>query len=192
MLSLQTFPSQQDMEHYASEAPAYMHPNDQPLAVVMEGFLSAEECGEIVDRCLEVPSYQFGHCNATTREIGHIPELTKVCDMALRINEAFWDYDLDTHPVSWMQSYESGQDYDIHADGRPGQMRKLTAVVMLSPTQAYVGGTLELFWPPVSYKVPNLQGTIVCFQPWVFHRVHSVVNGLRRTINMGFWGPNFR
>lgn len=190
---IQTFPNAELIEEYANLVPAYMRPNLNPYAVVLEGILTDEECNRILDRGMRLEPYNFSTCGAITREFdpGHF-SLAQIENVALGMNNLYWNYDLDERPVSWMQTYETGTDYKIHTDTAPGQTRKLTAIALLSDPTEYDGGKLVIHAEPFSFAVPRTRGTIVVFQPWLLHEVTNVSDGIRQTINMGFWGPPFK
>lgn len=192
-MRLFTFPSEEQLHSIAAATPAYMHPNTIPAAVIFEGALTVEECQTIRDRGMTFPGYHHPGCNAFTRELGHIPELEVAERIASTMNDAYWHYDLDPEPYTWMQTYLIGGDYQKHLDIDHGRMRKLTAVVFLTDENEYEGGDLEIFYHPVqSVRIPRTQGTIVCFQPWLLHQVHPIRRGIRQSLNMSFWGPDFR
>lgn len=193
MKSHWTFPGESGLDRAASNVPDFMRPSLVPHAAVLESFLSDEECDEILKIIPFVPGYTVRDCGAVTREIPFDPALDPIERAARILNDWYFKFDLDPGQHSWLQTYETGGEYQRHADGSPGQTRKLTAVAMLSHPLEYVGGTLELFsHPPQSILVPRLRGTIVVFQHWMEHEVRPVTAGVRQTINMGFWGPPFR
>jgi hypothetical protein len=193
IMKLFTYPPQDALEKIAAATPEYMHPNTLPYAVVLEGFLSVGVCRLILDACEKVEAFKYAGCGAMTREIGHIPELTGVRDMTHRINKAFWDYELDEESYTWMQTYHDGGKYQLHVDTDPGRMRKLTSVTMLSNPLNYDGGELVLYANPKdSTRLLLSQGSVVIFLPWIHHEVAPVTRGIRQSLNMSFWGPNFR
>lgn len=192
-MDIHTFPSQNELAQRASATPNYMAPSKLPYAVILKDALSPDECEVIKDEFMAIEPYSVPHCNAVTREkIGTAKSLARVYKFTSIVNEEFWGYDLFDETVSWLQTYERGNDYQRHMDGSPGQMRKLTAVIMLTDPNSYSGGNLELEVPPVVHPVSTKQGTIVFFLPWVIHKVTSVQSGTRQTINLGLWGPPFR
>lgn len=192
MVQVVTFPTQEVLQQIADNAEPYKRPNTVPIAAVSEGFIHADDCRAIAEACEKFKSYQHRDCGAVTREIGHIPELDFIKWYGHQLNNMFWQYDLDPETTTWMQTYETGGDYQLHADGIAGHMRKLTIVLLLSDGNDYEGGDLEIFWHPLTKVVPRSQGTIVAFQPWILHKVHPVISGKRQSLNMSFWGPNFR
>lgn len=192
MLNLTTFPTYADLQQYADSVPDYMRPNHIPVAAIMEGFLSSVECAEIKEQLEVFEPYKSKKCGAMTRECGHVPVLDSIKHLALTANEMFWNYDLDVPTMSWMQTYSEGEDYLLHMDGAASTMRKLTAVAFLTDGKEYDDGDLEIYYHPESKLIPRTQGTVVIFQPWILHRVFPVTRGIRQSVNMGFWGPNFR
>lgn len=192
MSALLTFPSQHRLEQSMLDLPGYMRPNVVPYAVSLEGALSHEECDVIVETLSPIEPYSVRDCGAVTREIVAAPVLDPIETVARNINDFYFGYDLDAGQHSWLQTYEKGDKYKRHMDGTPGQMRKLTAVAILSSPLVYEGGRLAMHVSPHSFIVPKTRGTIVVFQHWVEHDVSPVTDGIRQTINMGFWGPPFK
>lgn len=191
-MNIFSIPSAEDMQHYQKAARPYMRPNTMPYALVLEGALAPEECDRILVASRDFKTYRHPGCEARTRELGHIPELEGMRRLVELANTATFEYELDAVPVSWLQTYWGGDSYPLHLDSQPGTMRKLTAVAILSHPENYVGGELELHWPPAVDVVSKTQGTIVVFHPMITHRVTPLEHGVRHSVNMGFYGPNFR
>lgn len=192
MVSIATFPAEHVIDRAKSRTPDYMHPTSVPCAVISEGFIPGDKCDEIMARLMLIEAYTVPKCGAITREIGHIPELDEIRDFALLLNDVYWGYDLDARTNTWLQTYYERGRYQLHMDAVPGQMRKLTAVTFLTDPDMYGGGDLEIFFHPMSQKIPRTRGTVVVFQPWILHEVHPITTGVRQSLNMGFWGPNFK
>lgn len=191
-MKLETYPSREELEARASAVPEFMRPNEIPYAAVLEGYLSKRQCEMISDKLGQIEPYEFPVCGAETRECEWDPTLDPIEEATRYLNWIYWSFDLDPGQYSWLQTYESGGAYRRHQDGAPGQMRKLTAVALLSEADAYQGGDLILHYPPRAHVIPRTQGTIVVFPGWLEHEVLKVKTGLRQTVNMGFWGPPFR
>lgn len=189
-----SFPSEEMLETAFARTPKYMYPNKIPQAVVFEGILSDDLCDEMIADVLQEEPYKFDHCGAETREVlAPFPSsLDALLMLTLRTNIENWNYIVDPGGVAWMQTYEVDGDYQLHTDSFPGQMRKLTAVAMLSDPHDYVGGELQIQAYPLTYHIPRTRGTVVVFLPWLPHEVTKVHSGVRRTINLGLWGPPFR
>lgn len=195
MFNFVTIPSRQRIAEAATRNHGYMYPNTLPWGISLEGFLSKRQCETIVETYKDEPVYNSHGCNAHTRECPRPLHgaLAPAIQTTRVINQMNWQFDLDHAAVgAWMQTYGVGNDYDLHCDAAPGQMRKLTAVVFLTDPAEYAGGSLKLRIEPRNYLISKKQGTIVIFPSWVTHRVDPVTEGVRQTINLGFWGPNFR
>lgn len=194
MQAITTIPSGQTLREAEANVPSYMRPNRVPSAVVAEGLLSVQECLDISERYNQEEPYVFGGCHAITRECPRPlePVLHKLVEYAQVVNETYFGFDLDDEPAAWMQTYTEGDSYSMHTDGAPGQMRKLTAVLLLTDADEYSGGALWMRVEPREYYIPKHQGTIVVFPAWLPHYVEPVTKGTRQTINLGFWGPSFR
>lgn len=187
-----TLPSQSVLEAESYRTPAAMRPSQVPHAVVVPGYFTTAECKMMVEATSQFQPYKHGGCNAYTREVGHISELDALRDLTANINKICFDYDLDAEPISWLQTYVELGDYPKHVDGAPGQTRKLTAVLLLSHEDSYDGGDLLLQIEPYAWVIQKVQGTVVIFPPWIRHEVTQVKWGTRKTINMGFYGPQFK
>lgn len=169
-------------------------PSVMPHAYVAEGYLDDSTCDDIITVGMSVEAHSFPHCGADTRDF---PEddrgvLDEIRECALMVNEAWFGFDLNGHTESWLQTYQSGGDYQMHTDASVGMSRKLTAVALLSPETAYDGGVLRVLPIPHFFEIPRTRGTVVVFPSWLLHEVNPVTSGVRQTINMGFWGPEFR
>lgn len=195
MFDLHTWPDPGIVHMKARTAKPYMRPHELPFAAIGQGFLDAEQCAKISGYCSQIKPHKFKGCGGTTREVPWPLDsevFQPVVEFAFGMNKFYWNYDLDNEPAAFHQTYEAGDDYDLHMDGNIGQMRKLTAVVMLSDPEDYHGGLLQIHHHPAIYAPPISRGTIVVFLHWMLHAVTPVVSGKRETLNMGFWGPNFR
>lgn len=190
-MGLYTFPTEEDLAQRAAYTPQFMRPSVTPYAAAFEGFLNDAECDAILESLGQLEPYAVLGCGAITRECLADPTLNSIETAARAMNRLFWQYELDPGQHSWLQTYEAGGKYKLHADGSPGQTRKMTAVAMLSKPEDYRGGALRLHVNPKSHQVPRTRGTVVVFQPWIEHEVLPVFAGTRQTINMGFWGPPF-
>lgn len=191
-MSVVTFPSGEKLEEMAAKVPDFMRPSNLPLAAYYEGYLSRGQCEEMSESLGQLEPYRHQDCGAVTRECHGDPSLEPLESVARGLNSIFWGFDLDENPVSWLQTYEVGGQYQRHMDGAPGQIRKYTAVALLTDPDEYQGGILRMCFHPVLFPVPRTQGTVVVFPSWLEHEVLSVTRGRRQTINMGFWGPPFK
>lgn len=191
---LYTYPGAGQLEAYERNTPDYMHPNKIPQAAIATAFLTDIQCDYIQEALHPIEPYIRQGCNAETREVPRpLPHvLSPLVIFARQVNDIFWKHKLDPEPGAWMQTYKEGGSYQLHTDASPGQIRKLTAVAMLTDPAHYKGGDLELIDVRLPVPVPRARGTVVVFPPWTLHQVKSIESGTRRTINLGFWGPPFR
>lgn len=191
---LYTYPGTRHLEAYERNTPEYMHPNKIPQAAIATGYLTDIQCEAISSELQEIEHYVRSGCGAETREVPRpLPTvLDPMVIFARQVNDIFWKHKIDNEPGAWMQTYQTGGNYQLHTDASPGQVRKLTAVAMLTEPARYAGGDLELIDVQVPVPIPRARGTIVVFPPWMPHRVTPIESGVRQTINMGFWGPPFR
>jgi PKHD-type hydroxylase len=79
-----------------------------------------------------------------------------------------------------------------YTQGAIGFSRKLTSVILLTDPSEYEGGALSLLIYPELIDIPKTRGTMVVFPSWLLHQVSPVENGIRQTLNVGFYGPPFR
>ena len=195
MLGITTIPTDVQLAKISEMTPDYMKPNKQPYAVVFEAALSPTECERILADTEVVETYGFHGCNAHTRECVRplSYSLAAIRQMLRFANDYFFQFDIDENdPAAWLQSYGSGQDYRTHADGAPGQSRKLTAVAMLSDPASYEGGDLVFNVSQAKVTAPRTRGTVIVFPAFVTHQVTPIDSGYRQTINLGVWGPPFK
>lgn len=191
---LYTYPPLSVLTKAEQATPEYMHPNTIPQAAIATAYLTNLQCDYIQEALYPIEAYVRRGCNAETREAPRpLPiVLDPIVIFARQVNDLFWNHKIDSEPGAWMQTYEEGGKYQLHVDSSPGQMRKLTAVAMLTDPSNYVGGDLELIDVKIPIPIPRARGTIVVFPPWTLHRVTPIESGVRQTINLGFWGPPFR
>lgn len=189
-----SLPSTKVIEDYSKGAESYTVPNRRAEALVFEGAFADWECDELLESFRSVDYYAFSGCGARTKE-APMPLSDPLDDVASFVKEAnkeHWGFDLTDEHAAWLQTYLEGDSYRMHVDACPGQSRKMTAVMLLSKSDAYLGGELTLFPFGQEATIPKTRGTVVVFPSWVFHLVKPVTEGLRQSINFGFWGPPFR
>lgn len=193
-----TLPSREAMQQIQVLLPESNHPGFNPHALVYPAALSTADCAHIVHAALEQESYQASRCGAISRElpINHkvFGPVADIVEHATSINDGLKaEHDGQYH--GWMQSYSAGSDgYVRHMDSNPGSFRKVSAVVLLSPGDAYEGGDLVIEAVPgvAAYNIPRARGTVVVFNPFLIHYVTPVTDGLRRTLNVGLYGRPWR
>lgn len=193
MSFLKLIPEAEFLRKMEEVTPEAMGPNALPYAVVLEGYLehlceSIELAGE------QLEPYSLPSCKSSnTREFEpNAQVLSGLASLGRYVNDLYWQFDLYPTTIGWMQTYKVGASYDRHVDAAPGQSRKMTAVLQLSDPENYEGGDLLVYWPPNSYRIPQTRGTVVFFPSWLHHEVLPVLSGIRKSINLGFWGPPFK
>ena len=178
----------------AEKVPAYMSPSILPQAVICKEFLDPLVCQKIKEYFNTTDEYSFHGCDALTKEA--FPPLgeafKEILEITRRVNDLWWEFALYEETAAWFQTYFAGNKYQLHKDSSIGQNRKLTAVVLLSNPSEYEGGTLRLVPYPDAYEVPKEQGTVCIFPSWIHHEVLPITSGKRQTLNVGFWGPQFK
>jgi len=188
-----TVPSPEYIAQLKAASPSYMNPISCPHAVVYEGALTDKECDDILKNSLYLQPYEYHGCNAITREVSRpLADCYKpLLEIGEQANTEYWSFDI-TDTAAWIQTYIKGCDYLLHVDGEIGQQRKLTAVALISKEDSYAGGALELVVHPNVHEVPRTRGTVCVFPSWIYHRVTTVERGSRCSVNLGFWGPQFK
>ena len=154
------------------------------------------------------------------------PEVRKtlvhfIKDKDNKINELVWgflreankiqfNYDLTYFQPIQFAEYKDGGFYDWHQDDdgkaveSPDELRKLTAVLVLSHPDTFKGGELQFFngdrpmedlGKITGEQVANdikAQGSVICFDSRDYHRVTPVVEGTRYSLACWCVGPNFK
>ena len=197
MGKIYTLPDKERIEGAAGHVPMYMRPCLEPTIVVWEEALTKEECEEIVELGSKIFPHSVHRCNAETREIPFVALngldiFKKILNWTRATNGMYWNYKIDDNAMAWMQTYYGNSDgaYSLHRDAAVGQRRKLTTVVILSDPNEYLGGELIFKATPgeEEYKPKQLRGTLVTFPFWLLHEVTPLRMGIRRSLNVGFWG----
>lgn len=104
-------------------------------------------------------------------------------------------WDLDLSIVSdrvQIARYEDSEHYSFHNDilrFENGLERKMTAIMQLSAPEDYEGGELEVMNEVVDHK---MQGSIIVFPSFQFHRVKPVTKGVRYSAVCWISGPKFK
>lgn len=189
-----TLPPESQLRQALATMPEWMHPTPNPFGVVLEGCLTPEQCAAMVDAVADDDAYTVQRCGAQTRQ--YDPDdgaLGPLIQAAVTVNQHWWQYEVE-HAAAWLQTYTTGGKYAAHMDAAPGMSRKVSAVAMVSDPAGYEGGDLTIRAIPkvAEYRIPRKLGTVVVFQPWLIHDVSTVTSGLRRTVNLGLWGPALR
>ena len=119
----------------------------------------------------------------------------KMYTMVKIVNEKSFQFHIDKPEgeLKYIQ-YDTGDNYTWHIDMNPtdGQQRKLTGIIMLNDD--YLGGDLQFGMKDKDEKwisVPKKKGTITIFPSFLSHRVSSVSEGTRYSIQEFYVGNSF-
>ena len=113
-----------------------------------------------------------------------------------------WNFQIDCYEKIQYTSYDKGHYYNWHCDSWPtpygpeegslsGKIRKLSAIVLLSDEKDFKGGELEFDYrnkdKENKEKVKNFKGkgTVIVFPSFLWHKVHKLTKGNRKTLV--FW-----
>lgn len=187
-----TIPSEDDIRIMHAQRHPYMREDFSPYVAVYERYFSKGYCFSILDIAAGLPAYRHEGCGAVTVEIIEMAGLAEVQAILRQANNQYFQYDIDGPMVAWLQTYQVGNKYPNHWDHRPGQSRKLTALVILSDERQYTLGSLNFNFPGKHVQLRPPQGTVLVYPSWVPHEVALVGSGFRQTLNLGAWGPPFR
>ena len=116
---------------------------------------------------------------------------------------ANWNFNLDWTEKIQFGCYRKNSHYDWHCDSttvnKENRYRKVSTIVMLSNPSDYEGGQLKFQFrnnvdPTIEDTLVdgNLQGNIIVFPSYVWHKVEPVTKGVRYSLVMWTWGPPFK
>ncbi|MCO7199500.1 2OG-Fe(II) oxygenase [Pseudoalteromonas sp. OANN1] len=181
----------------------------QPDYFVQEGFLSKQECEQIVaeskNLSKEHSQLSWGNNGSLARDtdLFWLPPndrtyivFSKIAEYVAAVNDRIFNYELFGYlkPMQ-LGRYGVDQGYDWHQDlGRlAASKRKLSVCIQLSDETDYSGGELEFFRNEHhSAQCPKTQGTIAVFPSWMLHRVKKVSEGERWSLVSWIEGPPFK
>jgi PKHD-type hydroxylase len=106
-----------------------------------------------------------------------------------KVNYQHFMYDISHYDSFQYTIYgEEGHHYGWHQDTHIEYLtfeRKISATIMLSDPNDYLGGELEIIQdgsPDRSLKLKPEKGDIVFFASWMPHRVLPIVSGVRKSL----------
>ena len=112
-------------------------------------------------------------------------------------NAEFHGFHIDSISDIQYGEYGAGGHYNWHTDinwSSPLSFdRKITAIIILSDTSEYKGGSLDFMDTHVQGVVGTdlERGMVITFPSYIYHKVHKVTEGLRRTVVIWASGPKF-
>ena len=123
-----------------------------------------------------------------------------LCDYVLKANEIQYHYNITKFTPCQFARYNVGDFYDYHQDSGHSEIdyeketRKISMTVQLSDPDSYEGGEFyfyngfrKAFSPPIQE-----QGSIICFDSRMWHRVAPVTKGVRYSLVSWILGPRFQ
>ena len=96
--------------------------------------------------------------------------------------------------------YDVGDFYDYHQDSGHSEIdyeketRKISMTVQLSDPDSYEGGEFYFYNGNKEEEEPSIQeqGSIICFDSRMWHRVAPVTKGVRYSLVSWILGPRFQ
>lgn len=112
-------------------------------------------------------------------------------------NRKYWEYDLNLLESIQISVYQENGHYQWHSDygtSKDGDFtRKLSASLIVSSPDEYVGGDLEFIDYHNNLVVaPKQKGTIIVFDSRLPHRVTPVTSGRRVSLVTWMYGPKLK
>lgn len=178
-----------------------------------QGFLSPEECDQLIADHKDVESRQGGivtgeneetdsKVEKSVRNVGIKTVSYESCPWIYdKLNQLVWDanqffrYDL-TGFMEQMQLLHYGEDingghYDLHQDHGPGPLstRKLSVIVQLTDPSEYEGCELDVVCSGIG---PKGKGDVVVFPSYTPHSVSALTKGNRNALVVWVNGPPYR
>jgi PKHD-type hydroxylase len=176
----------------------------------VDKFLTAEECQQIKDLAdnLNIVSGTIGNSGETNEDyrnstIRWLDAKEKECkcshqkltDAINRVNQQFWNFDLDyIETLQYSEYHAPSGKYEGHMDITFGGLhnRKLSFSVQLDDSETYKGGDLQLLDGREFFDTKREQGTLIVFPSFLVHRVTLTKEGTRRSLVGWVCGPNFK
>ena len=176
--------------------------------VYAEGFLSPEECAEVIklglDANLQAANIFESGVNKTARnnEISWLNPnentewlYQKLSSAISHMNQQFFDFDISglIEGIQFTKYSAPGDKYIKHVDTIfGGKVRKLSVSVQLSNPQDYDGSELLLYLGEDPEQMPVEQGALVMFPSYTIHEVKPVTRGTRYSLVTWVTGKQFK
>ena len=165
--------------------------------------LTSEECNTIIDYCSSrcKPSDIIDDNNNFQQDISIrntvntflrradydvLPMIYKVIEHVITTSHEFFKFPIGMIEDIQYAEYSKGMYYDEHIDSgfTLDCDRDISASVILSPRNEYVGGNLGFHNWDSFLDVDEQQGTVVVFPSMLIHRVKKVEEGRRSSLSL--------
>ena len=121
-------------------------------------------------------------------------------DYVLKANKIMYHYNVTKFTPCQFARYDVGDFYDYHQDSGhqiaeyEKETRKISMTVQLSDPDAYEGGEFYFYNGNKEEMEPPIQkqGSILCFDSRMWHRVAPVTKGVRYSLVSWILGPRFQ
>ena len=123
-----------------------------------------------------------------------------LCDYVLKANEIQYHYNITKFTPCQFARYNVGDFYNYHQDSGHSEIdyeketRKISMTVQLSDPDSYEGGEFYFYNGNKEEEEPSIQkqGSIICFDSRMWHRVAPVTKGVRYSLVSWILGPSFK
>ena len=180
----------------------------QPF-IILEKFLSKEECDEIIKygkkqilKEATVSVHNKIKKNVRDSKISWIyPNkdteyvFRRLTDAVLEVNQNVFNFDISgfVEGLQFTNYKAPGGNYTKHIDsGYKMNIRKISISVQLTDPKKYEGGDFLLMYDSDDKIMPKDQGTLIMFPSYTLHQVSPVTKGERNSLVTWVTGKNFR
>ena len=185
--------------------------------IVQPNFFSKEECIKILHLTKEFnPAYSSqGHNVSLNTEFKNSKTqclyygidnkfiYDKITDQIKKVNDIYWNFDLQTIETMQISEYVSNCFIKPHIDiGGVSNNRKITVIVQLSDESDYEGGDVKIYdgykgvvFPDNGLNPESLSkkiGSIILFPSYLLHEVYKVTKGIRYSLTVCAIGEPFK
>jgi len=116
-----------------------------------------------------------------------LPMINKIIDHVVEVSNEFFRFPIGFVEDIQYADYEKGMYYKEHIDSGSTEKsdRDISASVILTPRNEYVGGNLCFRRSPNSYlDVDEQQGSVIVFSSLLVHKVKKVEKGKRSSLTL--------
>ena len=125
------------------------------------------------------------------------PWIDRFHQVALMMNDGFYNMNFTSYEDFQYTCYDSEQSkYDFHIDTHMGTyasiQRKMTAILILSKPEEYVGGKFQIKTDNFERTIEQPRGRMIFFPAFILHRVTPIESGVRKSLVNWLSGPHFK